>query len=246
MTGKTNVTWADKSLNPFSGCTQIATGCLNCYAKRLFPMAYGSRSFNDVQFHEERLQYLDHWKAPCRIFIGSMGDLFHKNITDDQINMVFQAMLRNDRHTYIILTKRPRRLWQWTAWMTQAYVHKAWPQHIQLGFSISTQQDAATMLPIFKHIPIETPIVSIEPAIEKINIRPWINNLSGVIHGCEKLAGNRPGRAFGIKWARDMRDQCIDAGVPYYLKQMAGNDGKVAELPELDGRVWDQLPGEVA
>jgi len=42
----------------------------------------------------------------------------------------------------------------------------------------------------------------------------------------------------------DLKDQCVSAGVPFFLKQASGYElgGKVVSMPELDGQVWDQYP----
>jgi hypothetical protein len=37
------------------------------------------------------------------------------------------------------------------------------------------------------------------------------------------------------------RGECLEAGVPFFLKQMEV-DGKLVKMPELDGKVWDQMP----
>lgn len=59
-----------------------------------------------------------------------------------------------------------------------------------------------------------------------------------VIAGCESGQKRRP---MDIEWARSVRDQCVEAGVPYFVKQMEV-DGKIQHMPELDGRVWDEYP----
>ena len=44
------------------------------------------------------------------IFVNSMSDLFHEEVTDDFIFKVFNTMNKTPHHTYQILTKRSRRL----------------------------------------------------------------------------------------------------------------------------------------
>jgi protein gp37 len=54
-----------------------------------------------------------------------------------------------------------------------------------------------------------------------------------------------PGRRLcSVDWVRDLWDQCVGAGVPFFLKQLHIN-GRKASMPELDGRVWDQMPERV-
>ena len=42
-------------------------------------------------------------------------------------------------------------------------------------------------------------------------------------------------------WAREIRDQCIDAGVAFHFKQWGGVFKK-RHGRELDGRTWDEMP----
>lgn len=44
-----------------------------------------------------------------------------------------------------------------------------------------------------------------------------------------------------IDWAQSVRDQCQNAGVPFFLKQMVVN-GRLIKTPELDGRIWKEFP----
>jgi hypothetical protein len=59
-----------------------------------------------------------------------------------------------------------------------------------------------------------------------------------VICGCES---GPKARVMMDDWARDMRDQCVEQDVPFFLKQMMVG-GKLVKEPELDGRQWLQFP----
>lgn len=66
----------------------------------------------------------------------------------------------------------------------------------------------------------------------------YSRGIDWLICGCESGPGRRP---TDPDWIRALRDQCVNAGVPFFLKQMEV-DGKLVKMPELDGRVWDQMP----
>lgn len=59
-----------------------------------------------------------------------------------------------------------------------------------------------------------------------------------VIAGSESGAGARP---MDLDWVRTLRDQCAHSGVAFFFKQSTVN-GKKVPTPELDGRVWVQMP----
>lgn len=70
----------------------------------------------------------------------------------------------------------------------------------------------------------------------------WATHTANPAGGCsEPRLSGKPGAPMDLAWVRALRDQCAAAGVPFFLKQSA-IDGRVVELPELDGRTWDQLP----
>lgn len=62
--------------------------------------------------------------------------------------------------------------------------------------------------------------------------------LSWVICGSEGGPNRRPAN---IEWIRNLRDQCVAAGVPFFLKQMEVN-GKIIKMLELDGQVCGEYP----
>lgn len=87
--------------------------------------------------------------------------------------------------------------------------------------------------------------VSCEPLLGPIDFsncgawRPGINDLylggiSWVIAGAETGPGARPAQ---LDWFRSLRDQCKNAGVPFFLKAVDAHHTR-----ELDGRTWDGMP----
>lgn len=48
-------------------------------------------------------------------------------------------------------------------------------------------------------------------------------------------------RPLNLDWARNIRDQCLKAGVPFFFKQVGGRTPKAAGRT-LDGRTWDEFP----
>ncbi len=92
---KTKIDWADKVWNPVTGCTKVSQGCTHCYAERMAKRLAGRCGYPEapdqfkVTVHPEKLEEPLHWKKPARIFVDSMGDLFHKDVPDKFICQVF-------------------------------------------------------------------------------------------------------------------------------------------------------------
>jgi protein gp37 len=131
-----------------------------------------------------------------------------------------------------------------------------WPlPNVAIGVSCENQEQAeirlrwltlrlaaiqfASLEPLLSNIDL-TLLLQAQSATAKAFIDPnaWRKSIDGVILGCE--SGPRA-RLMDEDWARSIRDQCVAAGCGYFLKQLK-RDGKIVSMPELDGRVWDQLP----
>lgn len=120
--------WTDATWNPIVGCSIDTTGCIHCYAMRMAGRieAMGSaahyagttRKVNGNTVWTGKLALApEHiltqplrWKQPRRIFVNSMGDLFHEDVPDEWIDRVFAVMALAPQHTLQVLTKRARRM----------------------------------------------------------------------------------------------------------------------------------------
>jgi protein gp37 len=59
--------------------------------------------------HRHRIKDPYKWRKMNRVFVSSMGDLFHDDIQDGYITWIFWVMART-RQQYMLLTKRPDRM----------------------------------------------------------------------------------------------------------------------------------------
>lgn len=71
----------------------------------------------EVRFVAEHLADPLKWRKPRRIFVNSMSDLFHEKLTNEQIAAVFGVMAAAPQHTFIVLTKRSKRMREWFEWL---------------------------------------------------------------------------------------------------------------------------------
>jgi protein gp37 len=128
MASNSNIEWTDATWNPIRGCSRVSEGCRNCYAEAVAYRFSGSgqpyeglvrigsdgkrrREWNgEVRFAEKHLLDPLKWKEPKRIFVNSMSDLFHENVTDDMRDQIFAVMALCPQHTFQVLTKRPDRV----------------------------------------------------------------------------------------------------------------------------------------
>jgi protein gp37 len=119
---QTKIEWADAVWNPVTGCTPISEGCKNCYAKRMATRLKGRYGYPEdepfkVTLHPEKLKEPLKWKKPRRVFVCSMGDLFHEDVPFQFIATVFGVMANSSQNIYMVLTKRPQRMKEFFDWL---------------------------------------------------------------------------------------------------------------------------------
>src|ERR1700683_1780647 len=118
MAAGTGIEWTEVTWNPTTGCDRISAGCDNCYAltmaKRLKAMGQ-ARYQNDgdprtsgpgfgLTMHEDSLGDPLRWRKPRRVFVNSMSDLFHPDVSDVFKLDVWQVMAAAPQHTFQVLT----------------------------------------------------------------------------------------------------------------------------------------------
>ncbi len=263
----TNIEWCDHTINPFVGCSKCSPGCQHCYAKRFAARlaknpktAVKYAGVVDKNCHwTGRMSRLDLScfdklpQKPSRVFVGSMADFFHENASFDDQGKVLSRIANTPQHTFLLLTKRPENAWK--------RYHTMIP-HLWLGVTVCNQEEADEKIPILLKIPAAKRFVSVEPMLGPIDlgfcvfdrrkeIRHLVNGpaclneeqadsmvapvVDWIICGGETGPGARP---IGMQWARDLRDQCKKAYVPFFFKKAGDRkpiptDLLVRQFPEV-------------
>ena len=261
----TKIEWCDKVWNPVVGCTKCSPGCLNCYAERMAKRLYlmgmekpatlpeymkFKEGWKDghIELCNHRLDQPPHWRKPNRIFVCSMSDLFHEKVPFEFIDKVRRVIWKCLPHTFLILTKRPKYLYEYCEAKNQGT--GVWPNNVHLGVSISNQSEADEKIPILLQIPAAVRWLSIEPMLEGIDLKllkghdiKAIGTLTGntcicnldtgaMINGVVVGGESGPKRRWcNIRWIQSIVDQCKAANVPVFVKQIH-RDGKVVKMPK--------------
>ena len=270
----TKIEWCEETWNPIVGCTKTSTGCTNCYAEKMAcrlahmnQRAYQEVTEGDtenwfrrwngkVMFREDQIDKPLHWKKPRRIFVCSMGDLFHEDVKEKWIGQVYGHIAWAWKHTFIVLTKRPRKM----AEFHHALAHypkgnesqrpiPGPPPNLWIGVTAENQARADERIPILLKIPAAIRWVSFEPLlgpvdlnekeflIDKTRFKYTIGTyLDWVVVGCESGPGRRPCR---LEWVESIVEQCKAAGVPVFVKQIEV-DGRVSKDP-LEWPEWARV-----
>lgn len=231
--------------NPVQGCSLESQGCANCYAMTFAHRFSGpgapfeglTKKTNsgvkwngNIRLVTEALHKPLSWKTPRTCFVNSMSDLFHEKVPFDFIDNVFAVMDCCPQHTFIILTKRSKRMKQYfdekREWHVSQlkYAYKsddadlsAWPlKNVWMGVSVENQEKADERIPDLLRIPSEIRFLSCEPLIGPISLDKCIHLLNWVIVGGESGHNASP---MHPDWVRDLRNECRSHNVPFFFKQ---------------------------
>lgn len=249
MGDKSKIEWTDATWNPVVGCAKVSPGCDNCYAISMSRRieATGNEAYQGITTDDdwtglvkclpERLDQPLRWQKPRRVFVNSMSDLFHPDVGAAFIAAVFDVMAEASRHQFQILTKRPHRM---AALSMTATFGESWPlPNVWLGTSIESDKYTFRARALAK-APSAVRFLSLEPLLGPLPSLD-LDGIDWVIVGGESGPNHRPIEA---DWVRNIRDRCVDVGVPFFFKQWGGRTPKVGGR-ELDGRTWDQYPDQL-
>lgn len=262
VSANTKIEWTDTTWNPTRGCSLVSEGCRNCYAMKMAHRfnvpgrpyegltelgKHGPTWTGEVRLVPEVLDQPLRWRKPRRIFVNSMSDLFHHAVRSVDILRIFEIMERTKRHTFQILTKRPKLA---LAFCQQYGIGDAneWPSNVWLGVSVEDQKTADERIPLLLQTPAAVRFVSAEPLLGPVDVcklGDWFcercdDYLSasrvtfdetcdtcgdavtwrGALDWAIVGGESGPGaRPMHPDWARSIRDQCQAAGVAFHFKQ---------------------------
>jgi len=255
MAKNSGIEWTHHTFNPWWGCARVSPACEHCYAetfsKRLGRDIWGVNA-------DRRLLSDDYWREPHkwnataaktnerhRVFSGSMCDVFEdRRDLDPHRERLWRLIEETPSLDWLLLTKRPENIETLAPWRNN------WLPNIWLGTTVEDQRRANERMPHLVKHPSVVRFLSVEPLLGALNLRQWLPEVHWVILGGESGAGARP---MQIDWARAVRDQAIEYGVPLFFKQWGNHaqvDGAGDQLVKLrkknerlfDGRTWDEFP----
>lgn len=213
MPQESKIEWCTDTWNPIRGCSIVSPGCEHCYAMKTAARFSGvggtyegltkktSRGpvwTGEVREIPHKLEDPLHWKKPRRVFVNSMSDLFHEDVSDDFLDEVFAVMALAPQHTFQILTKRADRMRDYASGNrtadefcrlnegartitgkpiailpTQKYgmVTGGWPlPNAWLGVSVEDQQRADERIPHLLETPAAVRFLSCEPLLGPVDL----------------------------------------------------------------------------
>lgn len=212
MGENSKIAWTDHTWNPWQGCHKISEGCKNCYMFR-DKKRYGQEASVVVRSKDATFNKPFHWKEPAKVFVCSWSDFWIKE-ADEWRKDAYDIMAKTPHLTYLLLTKRPDRM------------PNIWADNQWIGVTVEdSENDWRIDLLRWKIAPVK--FLSMEPLIGDVGGL----NLTGidwVIVGAESGPSRRSCK---IEWVKSIVEQCKQADVPVFVKQL-DLDGKLSTNPE--------------
>jgi protein gp37 len=242
----TAIEWTDETFNPWQGCTKVSPGCLNCYAATLAkrnlhgngPVLWGNGQTRVRNSQEYWLKPLS-WDRKAgkagkrtKVFAASMGDIFDPEVEPKWREDFWNLVRQTPNLDWQVLTKRPENI---SGMLPQGW-GEGW-ENVWLGTSVEDQTRAEKRIPLLSNIPAKVRFLSVEPLIGPVLFSD-LSKIHWVICGGES---GKSYRTLKPEWALSVRDQCIQANVPFFFKQWGTANKKFAGRL-LDGKIWDEFP----
>lgn len=256
------IAWTDHTFNPWWGCVKVSEGCKNCYAE-----TFAKRTGNDVWGVDAPRRFFGekHWSEPRkwnteaaregvrrRVFCASMADVFEthrdektQDAMDSARNRLAELVKETPHLDWLFLTKRIENAEE--DWFLRGL------ENVWIGATCENQERANERIPHLLRIPAAVHFISVEPQIEKVSLEAASYFMANetTFYGLEwVIVGGESGpkcRPFDPDWARLLRDECVQIGAHFFMKQLGGHPHKRENLEDLpaDLRIR-RVPGVTA
>lgn len=249
MAENTEIAWTDSTFNPWWGCTRVGPGCDNCYAAALDHRVGGDHWGADKEY---RVMKAGNWKHPRkweraaekffsihgrrrRVFCASMADVFDNKAPDSERERLWEEIRLTPSLDWQLLTKRPGNITKYLPDDWGNGFSNAW-----LGTTVENRKHGLPRVDQLRVIPAAVRFLSIEPLLEDLGIID-LRGIDWVIVGGESGPKARPMKK---EWMLNIRNQCLDAGVPFFFKQWGAVAGKGG--CDINGTEIKEWPKQVA
>jgi protein gp37 len=242
MAENSKIEWTTHTFNPWVGCQKVSPACEHCYAE-----SWAKRTGQAGLWRGERRRTsASNWKLPLkwnkeaegtgtrpRVFCSSLADVFEarEELVTWRDNL-FDVIRATPNLDWLLLTKRPENLSLMLPvnWQLQP------APNVWLGTTVENQAMADKRIPELLSVRAGLHFLSCEPLLSPVHLgsipapsggyfdarytgndkhRP-AGKIDWVISGGESGGNARPSSP---AWFRSLRDQCVEANVPFHFKQ---------------------------
>lgn len=225
-----NIQWTDVTDNPIAvegggwWCKKISPGCANCYAEKLNHNSFFGGNFQDYSGNPPQLilkrKLIESWsrmRSSKKHFVCSMTDIFGDWVPVPWQLEILAAMTVAPKQTFQILTKRPENALQTINHYLSCNSLLTLPSNIWIGTSVENQRCADNRIYVLNQIPAKVRFLSVEPLLEKVDLKLPRCSIQWIIVGGESGKNSRP---CSLEWIEFVVNQCKKTDVPVFVKQL--------------------------
>jgi protein gp37 len=235
MAENSKIEWTDHTFNPWVGCTKVSPACDHCYAESWAKRSGSPQLWDDGQ---RRRTKPSNWNQPlkwnaqaasagrrARVFCASLADVFDNTVPDEWRADLFSLIKKTPHLDWLLLSKRIGN--------ARSMLPLDWGdgyENVWIGSTVVTQEEVNRDLLKLLKVPAKVRFLSCEPLLEPICIglvgtlpksdfsgyQLVCDRLHWVIVGGESGAKARP---MAQQWVEQIRDECFDADVAFFMKQ---------------------------
>lgn len=218
--------------NPWHGCTKVSPGCRYCYVYRQDEMFGSEKSSSTVTLNTDFRKPIKRkrdksYKIPSGmvVFTCFTSDFLVEGA--DEWRAKAWAMIRERSDLmFFFFTKRIDRFAECTP--------KDWGDgydNVMVGCTVENQAMADYRLPIFKALPIKHKAIIVAPILESVELTPYLDRTIEEV----SVSGESgvEARVCDYGWILDLRQQCVEADVPFRFHQTGAKlfkDGKLYRI----------------
>ena len=254
MAENSKIAWTTHTFSPWVGCTKISPACDNCYAESWAKRAgnpelwQGSRRRTRPANWQMPIKWNTHAAKTGirpRVFCASLADVFDNDVPPEWREDLWTLISQTPHLDWQLLTKRIGN----AARMLPNQWGAGWP-HVWLGSTVVTQEEVDRDVKKLLATPAAVRFLSCEPMIEMLDVSAHLWGKDPACENCPKdldcecgwktrkengqpaldwiICGGESGshaRQMHDVWALDLRQQCKDAGVAFFMKQLSQTAG---------------------
>lgn len=239
MSENTKIEWCDHTFNPWEGCQKVSSGCDHCYAESRNARFAGGTAVNWGPGAPRRRTSPANWRKPLawnaaqaeffaahgrrqRVFCASLADVFDNAVDPAWRADLFNLIERTPNLDWLLLTKRIGNV---MSMVSEAAQHQfdldrvekpRLHDNVWIGATITSRAEMLRDAEKLLAVPARVRFWSVEPMLADLGEIPVELMPDWIICGGESGPDARP---MHPEWARALRDQCADAGVPFLFKQ---------------------------
>lgn len=188
MAENTAIEWADRTFNPWIGCTKVSPACDHCYAE-----SWARRTGQPQLWQGERRRTTaSNWQQPLkwnrkaeqtgrrdRVFCASLADVFDNQVPPEWRADLWSLIGETPHLDWLLLTKRPqnaramiqaaRRDILGSPDIEDQHVDWPWP-NVWLGTTVENQAEADRRIPHLLAVPARVHFLSCEPLLGPVDL----------------------------------------------------------------------------